>query len=212
MDEYKVRSIKFKKKLDKYEILKKHIDNKLLKEKNIIKIKKTKLSKLISKLPKDIQILIYKKKMKELKEKQILYNTLKPIYYDYYKYIQEEKYKVLFKNINIMHLDCNTLPENKKYISGCQCDFCKNHDQEYKNKIYNFINYNENKFYETLGLENVSWWGVNYLSLMINNLDLNNFENQFNFMKGNFHSHYDPEIKDSPLYFSYETLENLKVI
>ena len=29
------------------------------------------------------------------------------------------------KNIHFLHLPCNTLPEYKTYIVGCQCDYCK---------------------------------------------------------------------------------------
>ena len=34
---------------------------------------------------------------------------------------------VYCNNIHFMHLEFNTLPENKKYIMGCQCDFCKDY-------------------------------------------------------------------------------------
>tara|TARA_B100000427_G_C15442030_1_gene565602 strand:+ start:491 stop:985 length:495 start_codon:yes stop_codon:yes gene_type:complete len=63
-----------------------------------------------------------------------------PSYYKMYQKIQNYKLQLL-NNIHLLHLDCNTLPENKGYIVGCQCDYCK----EYYNDIEN---YNEINFME----------------------------------------------------------------
>ena len=41
-------------------------------------------------------------------------------------YIQNKLWESQKNNIHFLHLPFNTLPENKKWIMGCQCDFCKN--------------------------------------------------------------------------------------
>ena len=33
--------------------------------------------------------------------------------------------KCIIDNVHFMHLDFNTLPSYKKWIPGCQCNFCK---------------------------------------------------------------------------------------
>ena len=44
----------------------------------------------------------------------------------YYSSIKQEKLLLdaRLNNIHFLHLPCNTLEENKKYIPGCQCDYC----------------------------------------------------------------------------------------
>ena len=60
------------------------------------------------------------------------------------------------ENIHFLHLSCNTLEENKKYIMGCQCKFCL-HDvpENYKRLLrdkgssdgfYNTIPYTDSKW------------------------------------------------------------------
>ena len=61
-----------------------------------------------------------------------------PSWYSYKLDVQKQISTCYFKNIHFLHLEMNTLPENKKYIMGCQCKFCINHkDKEiYKDIIY----------------------------------------------------------------------------
>ena len=32
--------------------------------------------------------------------------------------------KTIFNNVHFLHLEFNTLPENKQWIPGCQCEYC----------------------------------------------------------------------------------------
>ena len=58
----------------------------------------------------------------------------------------KEKQKTVFDNVHFLHLECNTLPENKSWIMGCQCEFCLNEEQkEDKNKHY--LKYIEDDIY-----------------------------------------------------------------
>jgi len=38
---------------------------------------------------------------------------------------QQLLFEARHKNIHFLHLPCNTRPEYKKYIIGCQCEYCK---------------------------------------------------------------------------------------
>ena len=47
-----------------------------------------------------------------------------PIWYTKKLEIEKKLYDARYNNIHFMHLPCNTLPENKKWIMGCQCSSC----------------------------------------------------------------------------------------
>ena len=90
---------------------------------NTIKI--SYLRKEIIKLPYDIQKKIYILTMKKYWKDNFLNKSLRPIWYHYKTYMDKQIGKCYFENIHFMHLECNTLPELKKWIPGCQCEFCK---------------------------------------------------------------------------------------
>ena len=58
-----------------------------------------------------------------------LKKSLLPIWYKQYQYIQTMKKHISINNIHILHLECNTLPENKQFILRCQCSYCKQYKQ-----------------------------------------------------------------------------------
>ena len=49
-----------------------------------------------------------------------------PSWLSYHNFVQQSLWEARQKNIHFLHLPFNTLPENKKWIMGCQCDFCIN--------------------------------------------------------------------------------------
>jgi len=49
-----------------------------------------------------------------------------PSWYAHKLKVQHSLWEARQKNIHILHMDCNCLPENKEYIFGCGCDYCKN--------------------------------------------------------------------------------------
>ena len=49
-------------------------------------------------------------------------------WYESYIKIQKLHWEARAKNIHAMHLPFNTLPQNKKWIPGCQCETCKEYD------------------------------------------------------------------------------------
>ena len=83
-------------------------------------------------------------------------------------YVQKQLWGARRKNIHFMHLTFNTLPENKKWIMGCQCDFCLNDTKitqmekhchylsQYRHSAYFSVKFMPN---ETIGTwnENISY-------------------------------------------------------
>tara|TARA_B110000495_G_C22940046_1_gene549954 strand:+ start:508 stop:1146 length:639 start_codon:yes stop_codon:yes gene_type:complete len=211
MNEYIKITGKVKKQISSKTIENKLIDESFRIKESIYDIQNKRLSKKIKNLPKDIQKKIYIYGMKNLWKNNILFYPLKPIWQDYLEYVNKEKSKILLKNINFMHLDFNTLPENKEYISGCQCDYCKGFPQEDKDELYNYINYNEDRFYKSIGVQEcLNIWGTDLLPLNwfsdTDTLSMNDISS-FNFMKGNFEEPLKYSSQEAPLYFSYELVK-----
>lgn len=48
-----------------------------------------------------------------------------PSWLSYHNFVQKSLWEARQKNIHFLHLPFNTLPENKKWIMGCQCDHCQ---------------------------------------------------------------------------------------
>uniref|UniRef100_A0A6C0BUG8 Uncharacterized protein n=1 Tax=viral metagenome TaxID=1070528 RepID=A0A6C0BUG8_9ZZZZ len=60
----------------------------------------------------------------------------------YHRKIKIEKiiFQSKLNNIHFLHLPFNTLPENKKWIMGCQCNFCLYYSNENENeKIGHYV-------------------------------------------------------------------------
>ena len=209
MDEYIQKTVLFKKQLDKKKIIPRSNKEHYRIKQNIYEINHySDLAKSIKMLPKEIQKKIYIYGMKDYWRNRTLDKTLKPLYQDHLDYVNKEKDKIYLKNIHFMHLDFNTLPENKQYISGCQCDYCKGHPQEDKDFTYNNINYDRFKFYYSIDLSNISPWGTGLLPKNWFNdpeqLWFAGDGENFDFMRGKFESPLDYSCGEAPLYFSHE--------
>ena len=137
---------KFKKQLNVNNFLKNEnyflsYNEKNIKEKNI---KKRSISKRICKLPKEIQHKIYIMSMRFYWRNIFMNTKLRPMWCDYKKYLDNEIKKCTIDNVHFMHLDFNTLKENKKWIPGCGCEFCQtyknNHVNEVQSTLTNILN------------------------------------------------------------------------
>ena len=53
-----------------------------------------------------------------------------PSWYERKIKVERVLYDAREKNIHFMHLSFNTLPENKRWIMGCQCDYCKDYGKK----------------------------------------------------------------------------------
>ena len=77
-------------------------------------------------------------------------------------YVQKKLWEAQLHNIHFLHLPFNTLPENKKWIMGCQCDFCKN-DTEVnvvEKHIHYLIQYRDSYYFSDRFMPNStsSYW------------------------------------------------------
>ena len=80
-----------------------------------------------------------------------------------YNNIQKTLWNARFKNIHFLHLPFNTLPENKKWIMGCQCEFClnDNHLSQMEKHMHYLLQYRSSSYFpdkfmpqETIGIWN----------------------------------------------------------
>ena len=75
-------------------------------------------------LPKDIQKRIYILTWKAFWREYYPLSSKPPSWLKYNNLVKDTLWKARLNNIHFLHLPFNTLPENKKWIMGCQCDFC----------------------------------------------------------------------------------------
>ena len=61
------------------------------------------------------------------KDQGISHVSRVPLWYASAVKQQQLLFDATCKNIHFLHLPCNTLPEYKTYIVGCQCDYCLYH-------------------------------------------------------------------------------------
>ena len=79
----------------------------------------------IQSLPHVLKHRLYIRTMREYwKDQGISHISRVPIWYEYAVKQDKLLFDARVKNIHFLHLPCNTLPEYKNYIIGCQCDFC----------------------------------------------------------------------------------------
>jgi len=102
------------------------IDNKLIKENDI--------KNNISLLPKEMQKKIYIICFRKFWRSYVPLTAKIPSWYYHKVEVEKIIYDSKINNIHFLHLPFNTLECNKKYILGCQCNFCK--------QIYNLVDMN----------------------------------------------------------------------
>lgn len=94
------------------------------------------LKKQIESLPIEIQKKLYIYSMRFFWRDYVPLTAKVPTWYHRHIAVERDLYDARDKNIHFMHLSFNTLPENKKWIMGCQCDHCKNYGKGVLGKKY----------------------------------------------------------------------------
>ena len=134
-----------------------HKSNKSLKKNNFNQsyqksqkiIIKKQFEKYLSQLPIAIQKKIYIMCFRNFWREYVPLTAQIPSWYHFKTMIEKEIFESRILNIHFMHLSFNTLPQNKTWIIGCQCDYCLNYKnkkmirKEYKKQLRNhdyFIN------------------------------------------------------------------------
>ena len=216
--------IKYKEKMDvvNFKVKDFFLDN-IANDLELLCIEESELKKQIITLPKEIQKKLYILGMRNYWKYTAMNTIYKPMYSDYYSYIEKEKWKVYYDNIHFMHLEFNTLESTKEWIPGCQCEFCLNDDhpkytKEYKQKIYDKMleEYDMEEYNKCIHCYDLisNYWNTHLKYHISVNIDE---DFQYSFLS---HKIYDPlkdvdysvynKIKDhdSPIYFSDEVINH----
>jgi hypothetical protein len=82
------------------------------------------LYELIQSLPTHLRHLLYIQTMRLYWRDYIPLTSRVPSWYSHAIQQQQLLFDARYKNIHFLHLPCNTLPQYKQYIIGCQCEFC----------------------------------------------------------------------------------------
>ena len=181
-------------------------------------IESREISKKLKNLPKEIQKKIYIYSLKFFYREDFKIKPLYSIHNRYVGVINEMKKQVLVENVHFLHLDCNTLPENKKYILGCQCEYCKGCPRSLKDKIYTDVMrkpYRVSSFLKTIeggGIGDIS----GFCNGVFNPNDFYDYEYKsylegYNFGKEAYYSPLKEVPLDNPLYFSSSVVEIYKI-
>ena len=97
--------------------------------------------------------------------------------------VQKQLINSYLHNIHFLHLELNTLPENKKYILGCQCNFCKNYSKDNSEEvIYKLLNqFNNIEYFNKTVPSTETIWN-SQLYPIINGNTILYFNHVFNYM------------------------------
>ena len=131
--------------------------NELGDEKRIYMVRYSEIAKCIKQLPQDIQKNIYIFSMKMYWRRKLLNSPLIPLHIQYNSYLIEQRKKLVMENVHFLHLDFNTLPGKKKFILGCQCDFCYQYPKEKKEELYRRVNGDTSSFLKTINADYLSF-------------------------------------------------------
>ena len=81
------------------------------------------------------------------------------------QYMQRQLWEARINNIHFLHLPMNTIPENKVWIMGCQCDYCISTPvpSQYGKaaRVIDHID-NINYFSDTVPQESIGYWNSHY--------------------------------------------------
>jgi len=192
-------------------ILRREVYNDKKKKERLRIIKRKGVTKRIKNLPKELQKKIFIFSMKSFYKRYLLNTPTFTFHNAYVKHINEMEKKVIIDNVHILHLDCNTLPENKKYIMGCQCEYCKGYPRELKDELYTRVRGKISQFIKTINCIDVDCFCNGIMSPSeFYEYEYNTFAIGYNFKKDGFFSPLkDP--KGSPIYFSSEIHEMYKI-
>ena len=115
----------------------------------------------ISLLPKDLQKKICILTWKLFWREYVPLTAKVPSWYERKLLIESILFNSIRKNIHFLHLPFNTLPENRKWIMGCQCNFCKKIKYKYKRIKYLKLADNIDLFYS-----NMPHYGESYMKYL----------------------------------------------
>ena len=203
--------------LDVKNMLSRELVDKVLNKYIIEDVEEREVTKKIKNLPKEIQKKIYIYALKFFYREDFKNKPLFSIHNRYVGLINEMKKEVLVNNVHFLHLDCNTLPENKKYILGCQCDYCKSCPRSLKDEIYTSVMrkpYRVSSFLKTI--DGAIGDIAGFCNCVFNPNDFYDYEYKsylegYNLEKDAYYSPLKEDPLESPLYFSSSVVDIYKI-
>jgi len=118
-------------------------------------------------LPKEIQRKIYIKTWRLYWRHYIPKTAQIPSWTKRANWVQKQLWEARQKNIHFLHLPFNTLPQNKQWILGCQCDFCLNESnvEPIEKHMHALMQYRNSSYFsdKMMPCETVSWWNEKYV-------------------------------------------------
>ena len=167
-----------------------------------------KLKKNIDKLPPDIQKKICIYTWKEFWRDYIPLTAKIPSWYSRKIKIEKVLLDSKLNNIHFLHLPFNTLKENKKWIMGCQCDYCKYYEKNNKDScIVEYKKQYENESYyyskKLSGYSSSKWTDLYYtISSSNQEIPLLGYDPLFGSDYEDYNKWAIRNPKDNELYFS----------
>tara|TARA_B100000214_G_scaffold361807_1_gene325598 strand:+ start:3795 stop:4433 length:639 start_codon:yes stop_codon:yes gene_type:complete len=199
-----------KKRMDSNKIYIDEMLDLVVNDKSTYMVKYKPLSKKVKLLPKEIQRRIYVFAMKNYWKDNLLRKPILPLHIIYNNYLIQEKKKVLIDNIHFLHLDHNTLPENKKYIMGCQCSFCVDIPREKKNKTLSQVE-DEDDFLKSIH-GNEGHFGNGLISPnMFVEYEYQSYVSGYDYKRDSFYNPIYDNPNESPIYFSSDITDKFKI-
>ena len=128
-----MKNIRIRKFTKNEKSLKKHNFNQSYQKSQQIR-KEKQFKKYLSQLPIPLQKKIYILCFRNFWREYVPLTAKIPSWYPSKIIIEKELFESRIQNIHFMHLSFNTLPHTKKWIIGCQCDFCLNYSNKKKIK------------------------------------------------------------------------------
>ena len=201
-----------KSRADFKKILQRQIKNDKKKREHLRIIKRKGLTKRIKNIPKELQKKIFIFSMKSFYKRYLLNIPNFTFHNAYVQHINEMKKKVIIDNVHILHLDCNTLPENKEYIMGCQCEYCKGCPRELKDEMYNDVRGKVHRFIKSINCIDIDCFCNGIMSPSdFYDYEYNTYFVGYNFKKDSYFSPLKEDPKENPIYFSSEIEEMYKI-
>ena len=120
--------------------------------------------KNVDMLPDDLKKRLYVWCMRIFWRNYVPLTAKVPSWYETRIKIERILYDAREKNIHFMHLPFNTLPENKRWIMGCQCNYCKDYGKKgrlgkmYLNREYKKLLLDPLYFHKTMPSSESSDW------------------------------------------------------
>lgn len=182
-----------------------------LKHKNIQLLLKTDIKYMIQSLPKEIQKRIYIMTWKGFWRDYVPQTAKPPSWIKHANYIQKTLWESRLNNIHFLHLSFNTLPENKKWIMGCQCKFCINDtDIDVVEKHMHYLIQSRNQYYfpdQLMPKSTSSDWNEHLVPIGVNG-EIFQFVKVFDPLCGSYKENYTSKrLREGDKFeFSYPTI------